>query len=163
MNRPQPQRWFPKRWLAAALIGAGLLASAGAADAAVSVTIGQPGFYGAIDIGGAPPPLLINPQPIVAGPPVVYASPPPPLYLRVAPGHERRWGYYCHRYNACGRPVYFVQDRWYREAYVPHYHRMHEGPPPGHYRREERRHEEWREERREEHREERREDRRDRH
>jgi hypothetical protein len=146
MNRPNPKRLF-----AAALIGAGLLASAGAANAAVSVAIGEPGFYGTIDLGGgAPPPLLINPQPIVAGPPVAYGG--GPLYLRVAPGHERRWGYYCHRYNACGRPVYFVQDRWYRDAYVPHY-RTHHGPPPGYYRREERRefrHEERREERRDE-------------
>lgn len=150
MNRPNPKRLF-----AAALIGAGLLASAGAANAAVSVAIGEPGFYGTIDLGGgAPPPMLINPQPIIAGPPVAYGG-GGPIYLRVAPGHERRWGYYCRRYNACGRPVYFVQDRWYRDAYVPHYHRIHPGPGPGYYRREERR-EEWRhEERREDRRDER--------
>jgi hypothetical protein len=132
MNRPNPKRLF-----AAALIGAGLLASAGAANAAVAVTIGEPGFSGSIDLGG--------------GAPVAYGG--GPLYLRVAPGHERRWGYYCRRYNACGRPVYFVQDRWYRDAYVPHYHRIHPGPGPGYYRREERRefrHEERREERRDE-------------
>jgi uncharacterized protein YcfJ len=25
------------------------------------------------------------------------------------------------QYNACGRPVYFVDDRWYNDVYVPHY------------------------------------------
>jgi len=28
---------------------------------------------------------------------------------------------YCPKYNACGRPVYFVRDRWYNEVYVPQY------------------------------------------
>ena len=36
-----------------------------AADVGVSVSVGQPGFYGRIDIGNAPPPVLIYPQPVV--------------------------------------------------------------------------------------------------
>ena len=36
-----------------------------AADVGVSVSVGQPGFYGRIDIGNVPPPVLIYPQPVV--------------------------------------------------------------------------------------------------
>ena len=32
-----------------------------------------------------------------------------PLSLYVPPGHQKNWGKYCGRYNACGQPVYFVQ------------------------------------------------------
>jgi hypothetical protein len=128
------KRLKPKLLLAAALAATGLAASS--AQAAVAVSIGEPGFFGSIDIGGAPPPALIYNQAVVAGPPVVVpygAPPPPPLYLRVPAGYERHWGRYCGAYHACGRPVYFVQDRWYRESYVPHWHRMHGGPPRDHW------------------------------
>lgn len=92
-----------------------------AADVGVSVTIGQPGFYGQIDIGRLPAPPLIFPKPIIIQhPPVAVA--PAPLYLRVPPGHERNWGKHCRKYDACGRPVYFVQDDWYNNVYSKHYH-----------------------------------------
>ena len=29
------------------------------------------------------------------------------------------------RYNACGRPVYFVDDGWYNTVYVPRYRKQH--------------------------------------
>jgi hypothetical protein len=86
----------------------------------VNITIGQPGFYGQIVLGNAPPPEVIYPQPVVIVPGPAMA---PPIYLRVPPGHERHWRRYCHEYNACGRPVYFVRDRWYNDVYVPHYRR----------------------------------------
>jgi len=94
-----------------------------AADVGVSVSVGQPGFYGRIDIGDYPQPALIYPEPIVIQRPVgvVYE----PLYLHVPPGQAKKWGHYCGNYNACGRPVYFVQDRWYNDVYVPHYHEHH--------------------------------------
>ena len=44
-----------------------------------------------------------------------------PIYLRVPPGHEKKWNKHCASYNACGRPVYFVRDDWYRNTYVPQY------------------------------------------
>jgi hypothetical protein len=44
-----------------------------------------------------------------------------PVYLHVPPGHAKNWSKHCYRYDACGRPVYFVQDRWYNEVYVPRY------------------------------------------
>ena len=48
-----------------------------ASDVAVSVSIGQPGYYGQLDIGGYPPPQVIYRQPRVG-----YDS--PPMYLRAA-------------------------------------------------------------------------------
>ena len=50
-----------------------------------------------------------------------------PVYLHVPPGHEKKWGKHCHKYNACGQPVYFVRDNWYNEVYVPHYREGHGG------------------------------------
>ena len=51
-----------------------------------------------------------------------------PLYLRVPPGHARDWRRYCGRYDACGAPVYFVQDTWYRNVYAPRYRADHGYP-----------------------------------
>lgn len=94
-----------------------------ATDAGVSVSVGQPGLYGRIDIGDYPRPPLVYRQPIVAHPPVdvVYE----PIYLHVPPGQAKRWRHYCGRYNACNSPVYFVQDTWYNEVYVPGYRAHH--------------------------------------
>ncbi len=94
--------------------------SAYAADVGVSVSIGQPGFYGQIDIGNAPRPEFINPRPVIIQPAPVYVN-QEPLYLRVPPGHQKKWSKHCAKYNACGRPVYFVKDKWYNKVYVPHY------------------------------------------
>ena len=94
-----------------------------AADVGVSISIGQPGFYGHIDIGDYyPRPRLIYPQPvvIVSGPHL-----PPPVYMHVPPGHAKNWRKHCGRYEACGRPVYFVQDSWYNDVYVPRYRERH--------------------------------------
>ena len=55
-----------------------------------------------------------------------------PIYLRVPPGHQRNWGRYCANYGACGQPVYFVQDNWYRDVYSPYY-RNHGDPRRGEY------------------------------
>lgn len=97
-----------------------LLGSALAADVGVSVNIGQPGFYGRIDIGNVPQPQVIYATPIIIQPASVgYVR--QPIYLRVPPGHEKRWDKHCYKYNACGQPVYFVQENWYRTEYVPVY------------------------------------------
>jgi len=95
----------------------------------VSVTVGQPGFYGRIDVGALPSPRVMYTQPIVITPaPIGVVQ--QPIYLRVPPGHARHWSKYCARYNACGVPVYFVQDSWYRDVYVPYYRRTYVAPPP---------------------------------
>jgi uncharacterized protein YcfJ len=98
-----------------------------ATDVGVSISAGQPGFYGRIDIGAVPqPPRLVYAQPIVIQPaPVAVAQ--PPVYLRVPPGHAKHWAKHCARYNACGQPVYFVQDTWYNNVYVPYYRGRHHG------------------------------------
>ena len=103
------------------MIAASLLAftaSAMAADVGVSIQIGQPGFYGRLDIGDFPPPQVIYPQLVIIERPSRYV-PQLPIYLRVPPGHAKQWSKHCHAYNACGQPVYFVQETWYTHAYAP--------------------------------------------
>ena len=109
-----------KRLLIAVTIAAAALSTP--ATAQVSTNIGQPGFYGRLDIGGFPPPPLLFPQPMM-----IHRAPVsrPPLYLRVPPGHARHWGKHCHRYRACGERVYFVQDDWYQQEYAPRYQERH--------------------------------------
>jgi hypothetical protein len=46
-----------------------------AANVGISVNIGEPGFYGQLDIGDYPPPALLYPQPVIVSP-VVVAQPP---------------------------------------------------------------------------------------
>jgi hypothetical protein len=94
------------------------------ADIGISINIGQPGFYGQINIGGIPqPPPLIYTQPVVAVPPPAAVYVEEPMYLHVPSGYERHWSRHCGEYNACGRRVYFVRDDWYQREYVPHYQR----------------------------------------
>ena len=90
---------------------------AAAADVGVSVQISQPGVFGRIDIGRFPQPQVVLSQPVVIMRPVVVhqAPPPQPVYMWVPPGHRKNWRKHCGQYNACGVPVYFVQDQWYGE------------------------------------------------
>jgi hypothetical protein len=120
--------------IAAALAAATLSTSVLASDVGVSVSIGQPGFYGRLDVGGFPPPPVIYRQPVMIQPAPVGR---PPLYLRVPPGHARHWREHCYRYGACGERVYFVQDNWYQHEYAPRYREHHE-EWRGHHREEER-------------------------
>ena len=113
-----------KRFLLAAVaaITVSLAAPALATDVGVSISIGQPGFYGRIDIGGYPQPRVVYRHPMVIERVTVNR---PPIYLRVPPGHAKHWGKHCHEYNACGEQVYFVQDSWYNREYVPRYQERH--------------------------------------
>ena len=114
-----------KRFLIAAAIAVTVTTPALAADVGVSISIGQPGFYGRLDIGDFPPPQLIYPQPVIITPGVPVGR--PPLYLHVPPGHSKKWSRYCREYNACGEPVYFVHGDWYEREYVPRYQEKHRG------------------------------------
>jgi hypothetical protein len=96
-------------------------ASSSHADS-VSISVGQPGFYGQINIGGYPAPQLLYPQPVIVQPAPYGAQ---PLYLYAPPRHVHNWKKYCRQYGACGSPVYFVQQRWYNQVYVPQYRREH--------------------------------------
>lgn len=106
--------------LTAILLAASATAS-NAADVGVSVSIGQPGFYGQIDIGDFPPPRVIYREPRLIERDYVGA----PVYMRVPPGHAKHWDKHCHEYHACNRQVYFVQDDWYTREYVPRYQERH--------------------------------------
>lgn len=113
------------------LLGAAALASAAlsahATDVGVSISVVQPGVYGRIDIGNTAPPPVVYAQPMIITPGVVAVQ-RQPIYLYVPPGHQKNWRKYCGRYNACGQPVYFVQEGWVRERYDERGHRP-PGPP----------------------------------
>jgi len=99
--------------------------SALAAEVGVSVAIAQPGFYGRIDIANLPPPQLIYRQPVVIEPVRVEVV-QQPIYLYVPPKHAKNWRKNCHRYNACGQPVYFVSEGWYNDVYVKSHGKGHD-------------------------------------
>jgi hypothetical protein len=113
-----------KRLLLPLLFAGTAVTSALAAEVGVSITAGQPGFYGRIDINSFPPPRLIYAQPVVIEQ-VRAVEPASPIYLHVPPGHAKNWRKHCQKYDACGRPVYFVQDDWYNNVYVPQYNAQH--------------------------------------
>ncbi len=104
---------------AAALAAAALAVTAPvSAQVGLSINVGEPNFYGRIDLGDAPPPRLIYRRPVVVEGEVGGRD---PVYLHVRPGYERNWRRHCGEYGACGQPVLFVRDDWYRTRYVPHY------------------------------------------
>ena len=113
-----------KRLLTAIVLAtASFTAPAFAADVGVSITIGEPGFYGQLDLGNYGRPAVLYARPIV----IIrsrYGASQEPLYLRVPPGHSRDWKRYCARYDACGRPVYFVRNDWYINEYSPRYREL---------------------------------------
>lgn len=93
-----------------------------AADVGVSISLGQPGFYGQIELGDFPRPQLVYSEPRYIERIVHHRA---PVYLRVPPRHIRHWNKYCHRYQACGARVYFVKDDWYEREYIPRYKEKH--------------------------------------
>jgi hypothetical protein len=119
-----------RRVFASALMAFSALAQA-SPQVGVSVTVDEPGFYGRVQIGERPPRVIYQQPVIIQQTPIAVVQ--RPIYLRVPPGHYKRWGHYCQRYRACGQPVYFVEpgvrhlqqwrddrrDRWdaAREAY----------------------------------------------
>jgi hypothetical protein len=107
--------------LAATLFAAA--ASPAMAQSGVSISIGQPNFYGRIDLGGyTQAPVLYAQRPVVIDRQRHYGE---PVYLRVPENERRNWGQYCRQYVACGQQVFFVQDGWYSNTYAPHYREQH--------------------------------------
>jgi hypothetical protein len=102
--------------IAAALCAAALPATA---QTNVSISVGQPGFYGRIDLGDFRAPPVVYAQPVIIERRAHYAA--EPIYLRVPPGHQKKWAKHCGQYNACGQRVLFVRDDWYQNTYVPRY------------------------------------------
>jgi hypothetical protein len=116
-----------------ALVAGALASGVASAQTSVGVSIGinQPGVYGRINIGNYPQPVLVSPQPvIIVQQPVAVVR--QPIYLYVPPGHQKHWGKHCYRYNACGQPVYFVQEQWVQERYQQEHPRW-DGHHHGHH------------------------------
>jgi hypothetical protein len=114
--------------LAVAIAVTTLLTFTAEVSAAVSINVGEPGFYGRLNIGGYPPPRVYYRQPRA----IRYVPMNrPPIYLRVRPGHARQWARYCNQYNACNERVYFIRHDWYDREYAPRYRKFNLGKPPG--------------------------------
>lgn len=108
------------------IIAAALLAAAASpamAQTNVSISVGQPNFYGRIDLGDFGRPPVVYQQPVIIERQVRYVG--QPVYLRVPEGHRKHWNKNCRKYNACGQQVYFVQDGWYSNTYAPRYREQH--------------------------------------
>ena len=118
-----------KKLLVAFALTAAAVAAPAMAQVGVSISVGEPGFYGRLDVGGYQPRVIYR-EPVVVE---RYYRNQAPIYVRVPPGHQKNWKRYCGRYEACGRPVYFVRDEWYRDVYSPRYRQQHGrgDPPPG--------------------------------
>lgn len=100
----------PRRLLGTTLALAALGLGTAHAQSYVNVTVGgvfAPGVYGQVTMGNAPPPPVYNTRPVVVTAPVVVNA--PVVYMHVPDEHRHHWSHYCGRYNACGRPVQFVQ------------------------------------------------------
>ena len=109
-----------KRYLLAAAIFA-VAASASAADIDVSISAGHPNYFGKIEIDQvAKPAVVFDNAVIVRGKRRVDGA--EPIYMRLPEKQVRQWSKYCSRYDACGTPVYFVKDEWYRNVYVVSHH-----------------------------------------
>ena len=110
-----------------------LTTSAGATDVAASVSVGGGEFYGRIEIGTAAKPQVVSPIPVVVHPMATEAE-RVPIYLRVPPGHVKHWSKHCREYGACGERVFFVEERWYNEVYLPSHQATRErtAEHPGH-------------------------------
>mgnify|MGYP000989407594 FL=1 len=120
-----------KNLIALALAACAVAPTLAQTNVGVSIGINQPGVYGRIDIGNYPQPRIVYPQPvvIVQSPVAVHQQ---PIYLYVPPGHQKNWAKHCGRYNACGQPVYFVQEDWVRERYEERNDRGNQGHGRGH-------------------------------
>ena len=104
------------------MIAAALLVSAAGSAMAqnIDIKLGGSGYYGRLDLGNLGRPPVIYQDPMIVERVANYER-MEPTYLRVPPGHARKWSKHCRSYNACGRPVYFVEDSWYSNTYAPRY------------------------------------------
>lgn len=113
---------FLAPFAAAATLLAAVATQPAVAAGSISVEIAQPGVYGRIVVGDTRP-AVVYAEPIIVAP-ARYAPVRRPIYLYVPPGHQKKWDKHCHRYEACGQPVYFVRDEWVRERHAQRPHRV---------------------------------------
>lgn len=106
-----------KKLLCGLLIGASLgFAQLGSADdLGIKVILEKeiaPGVYGRVELGNDSHPDVYYSQPRLIITDSKYAK-SRPVYLHVPPGHAKHWDKHCQKYNACGRPVYFIRSAEY--------------------------------------------------
>ncbi len=89
-----------------------LTAAAGAMAQNLSLQLGQTGYYGSIDLGNLNRPPVIYQEPMVIQMVPQYRN-AAPIYLRVPPGHAKKWSKHC--------------GSWYNNTYAPHYRKTHGG------------------------------------
>ena len=77
---------MPLRTLATPVLLATFVLTGGRSEAAVSISVAEPNFYGRIDIGRFPSPRVVYEQPVIVRRVKVWY---PPIYLPVPPGHTR--------------------------------------------------------------------------
>ncbi|MEO8314285.1 MAG: hypothetical protein ABI645_05765 [Pseudomonadota bacterium] len=106
-----------KKLIAALALTSAAIAAPAFSAVGVSIRIGEPGFFGQLDIGDFRPRVIYS-EPVVVQRRYGRLA---PIYLYVPREHSRDWKRYCNRYDACARPVYFVRDDWYRNEYAPRY------------------------------------------
>ncbi len=99
-------------WALAAMMAA--VMAAGVASAKDT----DPGIYGAIDVSRFPKPATLNSRPVTATAPAKRGK-AQPIYVHVTAGEARHWHGTCQTYDACGVPVYFVTEGWFRSVYLP--------------------------------------------
>lgn len=110
------------------LIGLTAAAHSSADDLGVKVILEKevsPGVYGRVELSNNSHPDVYYAEPVV----IIKDSQAPryrPVYLHVPPGHAKHWGKHCHKYNACGRPVYFIRSVEYAEYDGEHHHDRHD-------------------------------------
>lgn len=103
-----------------------------ARDINVGVSIAgefQPGVYGQVNVNTMPAYSLVYPQPTVIVQQSAYAVPVQPVYMHVPVAHAHHWHQHCGYYNACSRPVYFVNPHHghHHHGHHRHHHKSHRG------------------------------------
>src|SRR5215210_291895 len=68
-----------------------------ASNVSVTVNVGDPRYYGRIDVDGYPAPQLAYSEPVIVARPAREVA-REPLYLRVPPGHAKHWDKHCRQY-----------------------------------------------------------------
>ncbi len=85
--------------IAVAITATAITIPAFAADAEVSVKVGQPGLYGRLDIDGYRQPRVIESLPMSR----------PPIYLRVPLRQSKHWGGQCRELSANNERTFFAR------------------------------------------------------
>lgn len=111
-----------RRFLIAAVVIAAAVTTFSPAAFAVSIgdflSIGQPNYYGRLDIDGYPRPQVLYRYPRAIGNVPRNRA---PVYLRVPKSHAKNWKKHCSQYNACNERALFVGNNWYNLKYAPRY------------------------------------------